>query len=75
MKTEHDCDERQFIDSLLGILRKKGFRPRGEPEVTLGLIHVIWLAHTYRDPLLEDRFPQVEALLLDLLCGELTGMP
>jgi AcrR family transcriptional regulator len=73
MKAEHDCDEQQFIDSLLGILRKKGFRPRGDPEVLTGLIHVIWLTHTYRDPMFGDSFPGVEARLLDLLCDELTG--
>ncbi len=73
MKAEHDCDERQFIDALLGILRRKGFRPRCEPEVITGLMHVIWLSHTYCDPMFGDRFPAIEAKLLDLLCAELTG--
>lgn len=73
MKARHDCGEEQFIGSLLDILRKKGFKPRSEPGVLLGLIRVIWLSHTYRDTISGDRFARVEALLLDLLCDELTG--
>lgn len=70
---EHECDEVQFIASLLDTLRQKGFRPRSKPEVLQGLFHVVWLARANRDRVFGETYASVEALLLDLLCDELTG--
>ena len=70
---EHDRDEAQFIDALVAILQKKGFKPKSGPEVLLGLFHVIWLSRIYRGSMLCESYAQIEGMLLDLLCGELTG--
>jgi AcrR family transcriptional regulator len=70
---EHRKDDEQFIQTLLDILRQKGFEPKRSPEVISGLFHLIWLSVIYRADIAKERFDEIEDLVTDMVCQELTG--
>ena len=69
---EHGRDEECFINDLLGVPHRKGFRSRHGSEVVQGLFHVIWLAIINKERTYLDN-PTIDELLIDMLCRELTS--
>jgi AcrR family transcriptional regulator len=70
---EHTKDDEYFIQVLIQILCQKGFNPQRSPEVINGLFHLIWLSVIYRDDISKDGFNEIEDLITDMVCTQLTG--
>ncbi len=70
---EHTKDDECFIQNLVRILRQKGFNPQRSPEVINGLFHLIWLSVIYREDIGKGGFDEIEDLITDMVCQQLTG--
>lgn len=53
---EHSKDDEYFTQTLLQIMRQKGFSPKRSPEIANGLFHLIWLSLIYRDDISKNGF-------------------
>lgn len=69
----HSKDDEYFIQTLLCIMRQKGFNPKQPPEIVNGLFHLIWLSLIYRDDISKNRFDEIMDLITDMVCQQLTG--
>lgn len=70
---EHSKDDEYFIQTLLHIMRQKGFSPKRSPEIINGLFHLIWLSLIYRDDINKNGFDEITDIIIDMVCQQLTG--